>query len=35
MSFNAIVSLLNNSRRVNLNKMPFFAAYACYVKRYI
>jgi hypothetical protein len=35
MSFNAIVSLSNNSYYVNLDKMPLFAAYACYVKRYI
>jgi hypothetical protein len=35
MSFNATVSLPNNSRYVNLNEMPLFAAYACYVKRYI
>jgi hypothetical protein len=35
MFFNAIVLLFNNSCHVNFNKMPFFAAYTYYIKRYI
>jgi hypothetical protein len=35
MSFNATVLLSDNSRRVNLDKMPFFVTCARYVKRYI
>jgi hypothetical protein len=35
MSFNATVSLSDNSRHVDLNEMPLFAAYARCVKRYI
>jgi hypothetical protein len=35
MSFNATVSLLNNSCYIDLNEMLLFAAYACCFKRYI
>jgi hypothetical protein len=35
MFFNATVLLLDNSRRVDLDEMPLFAACACYVKCYI
>jgi hypothetical protein len=35
MFFNVIVLLFNNSYYVNFDKIPFFAAYAYYIKRYI